>query len=80
MIEGWESDIVTSKRFSEPQQAKEYFEGQAELLSKEFSHQKARFRSTAFWNQGDLAYCSNCEEDLQVYHGLLWLDDGELKK
>ncbi|QDY46647.1 DUF1033 family protein [Planococcus glaciei] len=25
-----------------------------------------------FWNEGDLAFCEECEENLQIYHGLLW--------
>jgi hypothetical protein len=31
----------------------------------------------AFWREGDTAYCEPCEEELQVYYGLLIFCNGE---
>ncbi|MGO1060084.1 DUF1033 family protein [Planococcus sp. FY231025] len=77
MPEGWQENIVSRKKFPSAEQAEENFHEEAQALALKFTKQKREGRSIAFWNPGDLAYCSNCEEDLQVYHGLLWLKDGE---
>lgn len=78
MLEGWQENIVSRKSFSNAGQAQKYFDREVQALSLRFTEQKRQGRSIAFWNPGDLAYCSNCEEDLQVYHGLLWLVNNKL--
>lgn len=78
MLEGWQENIVSRKSFPSAGQAQKYFDREVQALSLRFTEQKIQGRSIAFWNPGDLAYCSNCEEDLQVYHGLLWLVNNKL--
>lgn len=77
MLDGWEEDIVSRKQFISSQEAQAFFDEMAKTLAEKYSVKKTRGRSVAFWNEGDEAYCSDCEEDLQVYHGLLWLREGE---
>ena len=26
----------------------------------------------AFWNKGEVAFCEGCDEDLQIYHGIIF--------
>lgn len=78
MLEGWEKDIVSRSEFADRQTALAHFEALAASLSKQYIHQKTRGSAIAFWNEGDTAFCEDCEEDLQVFYGLLWLEDGKL--
>lgn len=77
MLEGWEKDIVSRSEFNDPQIAKARFDELANSLSKKYKQQKRKGESIAFWNEGDIAYCEDCEEELQVYHGILWLKKDE---
>jgi hypothetical protein len=77
MLDGWEEDVVSRKQFLSIQEAQGYFDELAKALAETYKLQKSRGRSIAFWNEGEMAYCSNCEEELQVYHGILWLRDKE---
>ena len=74
MFEGWEKDIVEKKTFDDLEKAHAYFEDMAKVLAEKFSSQKSAGQGAiAFWNDGDLAFCEDCEENLQIYHGLLWI-------
>jgi hypothetical protein len=74
MFEGWEEDIVSQKAFNRFEEAHAFFEQQKQELGKKFSSQKSKGEgASAFWNDGDLAFCEDCEENMQIYHGLLWL-------
>lgn len=77
MLDGWEKDIVSRSDFADHETAQGHFDALAASLSKKYRQQKTRGNSIAFWSEGDMAYCEDCEEDLQVYHGLLWLEDGK---
>lgn len=78
MFEGWEEDIVDQKSFSEFEEARLYFEGMKKVLSGKFSSEKSKGQGAiAYWNEGDLAYCEDCDEDMQIYHGLLWVHNNK---
>ena len=74
MLDGWEKDIREQKTFNEFEEALLYFEKMKNDLAQKFSSSKSKGQgAVAFWNEGEMAFCEDCEENLQIYHGLLWM-------
>lgn len=74
MLEGWEQDIVERKSFSTIEEAIRFKKELAEMLRTTFpEHKKKGEDFDVYWEKGDLEYCPDCEEDLQVYHGIIQL-------
>ena len=73
MLEGWEQDIVVRKSFSSIEEADRFkSEIRKKLRAKFPEHKKKGEEFEVYWLKGDLEYCTDCEEDLQVYHGIIW--------
>ncbi|MCG7334494.1 DUF1033 family protein [Sporosarcina sp. ACRSM] len=78
MFEGWEEMIRRRQSFSEASAARAYFEElRAELRSKHDYEATKKECFFAFWTQGELSFCEGCDEDLQLYHGVILMKDGE---
>ena len=74
MLEGWEKDICEHETFDKFEEARAYFEEMKNSLGQKFSSTKSKGQgAVAFWNEGEMAFCEDCEENLQIYHGLLWM-------
>ncbi len=71
-FEGWESHILSTHQY-ETEEA--YICALEKVLAKfreEFQHEEMRKeRFIAFWNDDECTYCEGCDEDAQVYHGLV---------
>lgn len=78
MLEGWEQEIVSRKKFDTAQRAARYLEELKKNLTEQYPQSKAKAPAFyAYWKEGEMEYCEDCEEDLQIYHGLIWLQDGK---
>lgn len=77
MFDGWEETIVSRQSFSVKQEAEQYLE---ELVVKfRESYKKERKKDLyfyAFWSNEEQCYCDSCDDDLQLFHGLLMLYKG----
>ncbi|KAA0956470.1 DUF1033 family protein [Planococcus sp. ANT_H30] len=77
MFEGWQDQIISQQQFTLAENARNCLEE----LKKEFSQRfvESEQREVAFscyWNEEEVEYCESCEEDLQIFHGLIWLFNG----
>ncbi|MDR0200405.1 MAG: DUF1033 family protein [Streptococcaceae bacterium] len=76
--DGWRDDIVSLDSFAELSQALTIYEIRfQEALVKFDNHATHAKVLSAFWNPGEIAWCEPCEDNLQIYHGLLLLRDYE---
>ncbi|HSP22411.1 MAG TPA: DUF1033 family protein [Planococcus sp. (in: firmicutes)] len=76
MLEGWEQDIVLRKPFSSIEEANRFKSELMDMLSAKYpEHKKKGETFDVYWEKGDLEYCPDCEEDLQVYHGVIHLNN-----
>lgn len=74
---GWEKDIQEKKQFSTLETAQNYFSTREKILAEKYSKERAKDQFlTTFWNEGELRFCQECDDDLQQYKGLLLLKDG----
>lgn len=80
MFDGWEDKVISRKEFGSAEKAKQYMEELDQDFRRRFSqHEKRDSAFTAYWNSEEIEYCEICEEDLQIFHGLIWLYNGKPK-
>ena len=71
-FEGWESHVVSTYQYND---FEEYEQALNMLLTKfrsQFEHEEMRKeRFIAFWNEEECEFCEGCDEDVQIYHGII---------
>ncbi len=78
MFEGWEEKVVSRQEFRSSEDARIYLEDLMEKFAQQFAeHEQRGMAFTSYWNEEEMEYCEKCEEDLQIFHGLIWLFNGE---
>ncbi|MBS4176732.1 DUF1033 family protein [Lederbergia citrea] len=71
-FEGWEKDIIESFTFHNKEAAVQKYFSLFNQLNRQCDHSKLKNSSmAAFWNDGDSFFCDHCDDDLQVFYGLL---------
>jgi len=78
MFAGWEKTIIEKHVFSTEAEAKSYLESMLNKFRSEYPHE-ANQKGTcwAFWSEDEQEFCEACDDDLQTYHGVLWLQGGK---
>jgi len=77
MFDGWEKNIIEKREFSDEEEAKTYLESLLNKFRNAYPHEankKGFF--WAFWSEDEQEFCEACDDDLQMYHGVLWLQGG----
>lgn len=78
-IEGWEEDIIASKRFDNYYTALKYYKSCWFAIEEKTPLYKSRGDlMTIFWDPKDKRWCDDCDEFLQQYHSLVLLEDGQV--
>lgn len=77
-FEGWQEDIVEEQYFATFEEAVAAYT----LLWNEYKIKYSCVSAKenylcAFWNEEELRYCEECEDDLQQYHSIALLKDFE---
>ena len=77
-FDGWEKEIVSRKSFSSAIEAEAFLQEMKTLFAGRYSRQAVKGRAfIAFWTEEEQVFCEACDDDLQTYHGLIWLVDGK---
>lgn len=74
-FDGWEEFILERKAFEDEGDALDYLSSVLRDLRSKFPFEKEKEKDHkywAFWNVKDQCYCENCDEDLQIFHGVIW--------
>lgn len=77
MFSGWKDTIVDKKLFVCEDEAKIYLESLLNEFRGKYPNeasQKGAF--WAFWTEEEQEFCDACDDDLQTYHGILWIQNG----
>nr|WP_276310213.1 DUF1033 family protein [Bacillus salacetis] len=75
----WEKDITEKMEFTNEKEAFEQFLALVRELSGEYKNRKQKKNTVAFWDEGEKVFCESCDDDLQIYHGLILMDGKDLK-
>lgn len=75
-LEGWEEDIVSSRKFEDYYQALKYYKQKWLELNEHFPSYKSRSDlMTIFWDTKEQEWCEDCSEDVQLFHSIVLLED-----
>lgn len=78
MFEGWEEKVISRQEFIKAEDASLYLNELMEKFTWQFSeHEQRGMAFASYWNEEETGYCEKCEEDLQIFHGLIWLLNGK---
>lgn len=78
MFEEWEEYVQKRTTFSTLDEAEAYFEEQMTRYANQHeSSERRKYAFAAFWTKGEQCFCDHCDEDLQMYHGLILLVEGK---
>lgn len=78
-LEGWEEDIVASRKFDQYYDALKYYKTCWFRLEQESPLYKSRSDlMTIFWDPEDQRWCDECDEYLQQHHSLALLQDEQV--
>lgn len=77
MFEGWEETIRRRHAFSNSLEAKQYLEELVTELRSAHDFEIQRKDSFyAFWSKQEQVYCEGCDDDMQLFHGIIVMKDG----
>lgn len=77
-FDDWQEDIQSIEEFAEFSTALARFEHH--FLKSHSSYPEIKTKENylvAFWHPEEVRFCEDCDEDLQLYHGILLLKDGK---
>lgn len=75
MFDNWQRMIVQEQVVSSEQEAVMMMQQWKERMEIQYENQREKKGTLAFWNEEEVEYCVPCEEDLQIYHGLLIVNE-----
>ncbi|MGP6140032.1 MULTISPECIES: DUF1033 family protein [unclassified Jeotgalibaca] len=75
-FQDWKSLVVFEASFLSFEEALKLYEEKSAELSARYPFKKSKHNYlTAFWSEEDSVYCESCEDDIQIYYGLLLLEN-----
>ena len=78
MFEEWEETIRSRYSFDDRALAEVYFKKLTSELREKHKHEAMKKDCFfAFWSEDEINLCEGCDEDLQLYHGVILMRDGK---
>ncbi|NYF24711.1 DUF1033 family protein [Sporosarcina sp. JAI121] len=78
MFDEWEDTIRSRHSFDDVNSAVLHFEKLIAELRKKHKHEAVKKDCFyAFWSEDEINFCDGCDEDLQLYHGIILMKDGK---
>ncbi|QUG41608.1 DUF1033 family protein [Psychrobacillus sp. INOP01] len=75
LFEGWEQHIIEKHAFEHETEARSFLDRKLIELRGIFPKEKSKHNMYwAFWSEKEQCFCESCDDDLQIYHGLIWND------
>jgi len=78
MFDDWEEKIVSRQAFDDLVQAKAYLNSILNEFRSRYDNERLEKECyIAFWSDTEKSFCEACEDDAQIYHGVILLFDGK---
>jgi hypothetical protein len=78
MFSGWEEYIIEKQVFTSDKEACDYLESLLSKFRNMYPHEdNQKGACWAFWTEDEQEFCEACDDDLQTFHGVLWLKNGK---
>lgn len=71
-FDGWESNIVTTHVYNTEEQFNIALNNMLDDFRNKYDHEESREgKYYAFWSKDECEYCEACEDDAQIFHGII---------
>ncbi|WP_099221013.1 DUF1033 family protein [Listeria costaricensis] len=78
-FEEWEETITETFTYIEKEAAFEKYQEICQKFQKSYPEMQVKKTVlAAFWDEAEIEYCEDCEDDIQTFHGVLLLADGNV--
>lgn len=79
LFENYREKATEIKSFSQLSEAKSYYNEQLVMLRQHFCNELVgKYDIHAFYNNCEIEFCEDCDDDVQIFHSVLFLDNGEI--
>ncbi|MFF2752874.1 DUF1033 family protein [Psychrobacillus sp. NPDC058041] len=70
---GWEEHIIERVTFENKEEGIAFLSKKLLEFREKFPAEKMKNdKYWAFWSVKEQCFCDSCDEDLQIYHGIIW--------
>jgi hypothetical protein len=77
-FEDWQKDIVKTWEYQEEQAAVQKYKEEISRLRTKFPEVKTKnYQSIAFWDPEELEFCEACDDDVQIFYGIILFQDDQ---
>lgn len=77
LFEDWKDKVKTRKVFTTGIEAKQYVDELTKQFEEQYENKEVRKECFfAFWSDDERVYCEGCDDDLQIFHGIISFVDG----
>ena len=71
-FEGWESNIVSIDQFETEEDLEKKLKEKLKAFRQKYEHEAIKEdQYYAFWTDEEREYCEACEDDIQIFHGII---------
>ncbi|MEG0259780.1 MAG: DUF1033 family protein [Lysinibacillus sp.] len=71
-FDGWESNIVSTDYFETKEQYEPALQKTLTLFRNTYENEQSKEgKYWSFWSEEECFYCEACDDDAQVYHGII---------
>lgn len=78
MFEDWEKMIQSKRTFTSAEEALKYLDELKKEFGEKYTYQEERKQCFyAYWSDSERIFCEGCDDDVQIFHGIISLADGK---
>lgn len=78
MFEEWEEMVLSRRSFENIVEAKKHLENMLQNFRTKYDNEAMKKECFyAFWTEDEKSFCEACDNDLQIYHGIILLFEGK---
>ncbi|TDM15400.1 DUF1033 family protein [Macrococcus bovicus] len=79
LFEDWRDHIIHQEKMDNKEMFENVYKQHLEVMRDKFKNEVVgKYNIHAFYNNCELHYCEDCEEDLQIFYSLIALKNGEI--
>ncbi|WP_414049644.1 DUF1033 family protein [Macrococcus animalis] len=79
LFEDFRDQATDIKNFSFLKDAEQYYDQQLLYLRQHFCNEQiGKYNIHSFYNNCEIEFCEDCDEDVQIFHSVLFFNNGEI--
>ncbi|GGB06176.1 DUF1033 family protein [Macrococcus hajekii] len=79
LFDDWQNHIIYKESYPDYEAFSAAYQQQLKALKNKFTNELiGKHNIYAFYNNCEIEYCADCDEDMQIFYSLITLKDGEI--